>query len=35
MIGTEVATIPHRSIVVAAAIILAIDVATLHISSEH
>jgi hypothetical protein len=34
MIGTEVATIQHRSIAVATAI-LAIDVATLHLSTEH
>jgi hypothetical protein len=34
MIGAEVATIRHRSIVVAAAI-LAIDIATVQISTEH
>ena len=34
MIGTEVATIRHRSIAVAAAI-LAIDIATVQISTEH
>jgi hypothetical protein len=34
MIGTEAATIRHRSIARAAAI-LAIDIATLHLSTEH
>jgi hypothetical protein len=34
MIGPEVATIRHRSIEVAAAI-LAIDIATWHLSTEH
>jgi hypothetical protein len=35
MIGTEAATIRRRLIMVAAAIILAIDIATLQISTEH
>jgi hypothetical protein len=34
MIGAEATTILHRSIAVAAAI-LAIDIATLHLSTEH